>query len=404
MEIQERAVRPKESGKVLLIIDNLKIVFLLFLIVYIIDWTRPFLYVLMYNRWDLLFIATGEFVVHFLPFLFILILIIFSNYAMKEIDELFLLSAKKSKFIQNFFTENELFNQFSNEFYKKSFSKYNLIIPLTISFVIISFSFFSDWSTISLGGVHYYWPFWSVFYYIIQNIALFTTSFGALLIIYCFIRGFFFIKEMLKNRDQLSITIFIKNLQVFLFKKDKEMLIKNKNSTSYFGFQESNRVIGEFLFKISGFLLLLSVLCSGILFGLYFLFDLTPHIQYVLLIGMITFFIMDIITLFIFIYPQLEVHEFLKEYKREIMDLFNLKIEEISSYFLLSFHESIELSLFNPKWKTTEDLIHETEMLMMYVEQMESMGTWSYDFPEIFKLVAVALSPLIILIAAFFTI
>jgi len=395
-----------DPGLAPLFVNNVKYLLLIYIIFNTINLMRP-LHFALENNWISINIAIGEFLLHFLLVPFSIIMILFGKFAIKELDELFLENGKNSRIIQNLFSEKRYYIEFSNYLYQKMFSKYMIILSFLLASFILT-PWLIPWITspnkISMGGKIYIWPFLGLFYSFIYYALIGAILALIILIFLVLISELNALKHIMRKREHLAITVFLKNLRIFLFEKNKRKIIKNKNSASYFGFQESNRYIGEYLFRITGFLLFLVLIISVLCVVLYHFFSYAPEMQMNFIILLVFDFTFAILTVILFIYPQLEVHNFLKSYKREIIELFNLKIEEINSYFLLSFHESIDINKINPKWNSTEDLINEVEMLMMYVEQMESMGTWSYDFPEILKLIAVALSPFAAIITTFISI
>ena len=393
----------ESAGLALSFVTHMKLMFFLFLGVSVINWIRPFLIISTFNRWDLMQQAVEDFILYFLVFILIIILFLYIKYTVRQLDKLFLEKGENSKYMQNLFAEKSFYIKFCQELYSKSFSKYIVIVALVISLTWVGV--FLPWSDfrqnlIGLGGTNFIWSFWGDFFLIFIWLLVGATIFLVLLILTVLLRGLTLIKGIIRDRENLAITVFLHNLRAFLFDKDKEKMVKNKNSASYFGFQESNRYIGEFLFKITGFLILFLVLISSTIAILYNVLTISATMQGTFFWAMILVFIFGMITIILFIYPQIEVHNFLKSYKQEIIDLLNLKIEEVSAVFLLSFNKAVDIKAINPKWSTTQDLIDEVEMLMMYEDQMERMGTWSYDFPEVFKLLAVALAPLIPILAA----
>ncbi|MBD3188476.1 hypothetical protein GF325_16720 [Candidatus Bathyarchaeota archaeon] len=50
------------------------------------------------------------------------------------------------------------------------------------------------------------------------------------------------------------------------------------------------------------------------------------------------------------------------------------------------------LKQISANWTKQEDIIESIHLLKEMIEEVKSYGTWSYDFPEVMKLIAVTAS------------
>jgi hypothetical protein len=151
-------------------------------------------------------------------------------------------------------------------------------------------------------------------------------------------------------------------------------------------------MIGEYLFRVTAFLIFIWVLAAMVSFAISFAF---PQLTDTSFIYSIICFAFSVVSLILFIFPQVMIHVRLKRYKASIIDLFNKKVEQIHDSFIKSFRYKDYLNEQEAAWTSRKDLYEEIEMIESYLNRMNSFGTWSYDFPEILKLIAVGFSTLL---------
>nr|MDO8083183.1 hypothetical protein [Candidatus Sigynarchaeum springense] len=217
--------------------------------------------------------------------------------------------------------------------------------------------------------------------------------------------GLFKIGQLSEDRKSLSIYKFAtmialineKITEAQLNKKNISDLIKDLDVTgkTYFEFQRGNRKIGEFLFNIAAFLIMICV-GAAIVIWLLNLFNILPEAlsaQISLWIALLG--IVGILSLSIFIFPQLNLHKYLKEFKYSLIDSFSTLLSRLQFLYYESMVAPGVLLQIDRNWEKREDLLTDLNFIKETIAEVKSYGTWSYDFPEITKMVVLALSPII---------
>ncbi|MHA1791082.1 MAG: hypothetical protein ACTSVI_00470 [Promethearchaeota archaeon] len=104
----------------------------------------------------------------------------------------------------------------------------------------------------------------------------------------------------------------------------------------------------------------------------------------------------------IFIIPQLKLHGYLKEFKYSLVDEFSFILSRLEYLYFESLVNPRMIESLGLDWKSRDDLMRDIEFIKAMIEETKSYGTWSYDFPEVMKMVIVGLSTTIPLILSFF--
>ena len=182
------------------------------------------------------------------------------------------------------------------------------------------------------------------------------------------------------------------NLQA---KKDPEPKIKFVGKT-YFEFQRANRVIGEFLFSIALSIILFLIFFQvsiNIILSLNFI-----QISLVLFyfnIFTILAFILIIVSVIIFIFPQLYIHRILKEFKNDLIDVYYTLASRLEYLYYASMMNQ-DILKDKTEWDSRRAILKDISRLESNIEMVRTFGTWSYDFPnKIKRTIFLVLSPLI---------
>jgi hypothetical protein len=197
----------------------------------------------------------------------------------------------------------------------------------------------------------------------------------------------------------LSLDVYIKKLRLYLFNEEDQVLKPDELATSYYIFQSGNRCIGEYLFKITGMMVIVWVASSFISFAFGLIL---PEFMELSTSWSALCFTLCIFSMTIFILPQVGIHIRLKRYKRKIVDLLNIKIEQIYDIYIKSFYYKDIIPIIDKDWKYRRDLNDEVKIIKKFIERTESFSTWSSDFPEILKVVFVSLTTLVPFVYKFF--
>jgi hypothetical protein len=287
----------------------------------------------------------------------------------------------KSKELRELFNSDESYNRYRKRMVTLIYSKKELI-PLILCILLAIGVNIATWPGVIAGVnvvreplllfTHLYG--WGIFWLAVCVIGTLTYIAFASLI--------FIPKKLTEEKDVLSVTSHVKNLKNLFDGSMKPM----DNEVTYYLFQKDVRVIGNLLFWICLRAIIVSILASfiyfiGIIFG-------NPFGAY---LSLWVFF--SLFFIFLFIFAQLSIHYTLVEAKKDTLQVLyglynNLKVKSFRILGTLrEKRSSEELNLFE-----------NMEFFERQILQTEKMGTYSYDFPELFKLVAVAFTTVIPLI------
>ncbi len=171
----------------------------------------------------------------------------------------------------------------------------------------------------------------------------------------------------------------------------KMVELLDKQGKTYYEFQRGNRRIGEYLFNIATLLILLCVAAATILW-LVSAFNLIPGLEGNVFAFSIGLFGFAILSFCMFLLPQFNLHKYLKMFKFELIDSFSFILSRLEYIYFEAMIDPTILKKLNMGWEDRPVLLKDMEFIKKTIVDVKSYGTWSYDFPEIMKLVVVALS------------
>lgn len=224
--------------------------------------------------------------------------------------------------------------------------------------------------------------------------------------------GLFSLGNLSKDRSKLSITKYGNmidriNETLIIAQKDKKKLVDinipiDISGRTFYEFQRGNRKIGEFLFNIATILIVVCISAGILLWVVDSLNLLSSFFSGSLLIMDIIIFIFGLVALGIFILPQFTLHRFLKKFKYTLIDKFAVLNSRLEYLYFESFKNPSALNKIDEKWKNRQNLVDDMNFIKEKQNEVKNYGTWSYDFPEVMKLILVVASTLIPLILPFF--
>ncbi|MBN2149809.1 MAG: hypothetical protein JW839_00055 [Candidatus Lokiarchaeota archaeon] len=214
-----------------------------------------------------------------------------------------------------------------------------------------------------------------------------------------------------KKRSVLSISSYatmIRSIQEMLTEAqlNRERVTKmvellDKQGKTYYEFQRGNRRIGEYLFNIATLLIVLCVAAATVLW-LVSAFNLVPGLEANIFAFSIGLFCFAILSFCMFLLPQFNLHKYLKMFKLELIDSFSFILSRLEYIYFEAMIEPTILKDLNMGWENRPALLKDMEFIKKTITDVKSYGTWSYDFPEIMKLVVVALSTTIPILLGLF--
>jgi len=254
-------------------------------------------------------------------------------------------------------------------------------------------------------------PDWSRFLIIPATIGTAVLVFFIITFILGIGIGLFKIGNLGADRSKLSISAFgnmIADINDMIteaqLKKVKLSDFRRKLDVSgrtYYEFQRGNRKIGEFLFNITAILIFLSVTAGIIIWVIGTLNLLGEGLEAQLASVAVITTLFGILSFGIFLFPQLSIHKFLKKFKLTLIDTFSILASRLEYlYFEAMIHPEI-LAKIDEEWTSRRDLLEDIHLIKELIEEIKGYGTWSYDFPEIMKLVVVAAATMIPILLSF---
>ncbi|MHA1411919.1 MAG: hypothetical protein ACTSO4_04820 [Promethearchaeota archaeon] len=341
--------------------------------------------------------------------LLILVLTLFIRYAKTNMEELIKPYVKNNKSIQMLFINELEYLKFSKQISSNVYNMKWLRIggfAFIISFIGLTIDPFisTDWIKSQPAEL----PWFANFILIPQNILYSLIVLMILSLFLGIIVGLFSLANLTKDRSKLSIDKYdelIDDLNYILsisqkFKqKIKDINIKlNISGRTFYEFQRGNRKIGEFLFNITTLLILICI-SAGIFLWLIDTFNVLPE-SYRASYGYfyVIIFAFGVLSLAIFILPQFKIHRFLKEFKYSLVDKFSMLLSRFEYFYLEALKDPSSIQRIDENWRNRHDIINEINFIKEKIEEIKKYGTWSYDFPEVMKMVIVATSPILSLI------
>jgi hypothetical protein len=248
-------------------------------------------------------------------------------------------------------------------------------------------------------------PHWTAFKTIFFTLGIAALAFFIFAFLVAIFYGLFSITNLGKDRSKLSISEYEDMIE--LIKQDVSQAQSEKiklsditkevriSGRTYYEFQRGNRKIGEFLFNIATILITICVVI-GVLLWAANQINILPQGWDLAIIAFTTILtIIGILSLGIFLFPQLLVHSYLRNFKYNLIDSFSSLLARLEYIYFESMINPKILQKIDEDWKSRPDLMTDINIIKGKIEDIKKYGTWSYDFPEVIKLILVAASTII---------
>ena len=334
------------------------------------------------------------------------------GYSLTKFDRFLRPYGEEKKKIMNLFTDELEFIKFSVRSYEKIYSAWWIYfgffgLSAKLIYDIILLSNLPLYLNMLLAPL----PEWTMVFNFMRNLGIDLIIFQMITFFGALTYGLFHLGSLGHDPISLSITQY-KNMLISIIenvidafdyhenqnlqaKKDPEPKIKFVGKT-YFEFQRANRVIGEFLFSIALSIILFLIFFQvsiNIILSFNFI-QISLVLFYFNLFTILAIFLI-IVSVIIFIFPQLYIHRILKEFKNNLIDVYYTLASRLEYLYYASMINQ-DILKDKAEWDSRRAILKDISRLESNIEMVKSFGTWSYDFPnKIKRTIFVVLSPLI---------
>jgi hypothetical protein len=329
------------------------------------------------------------------------ILVLFTGYAIPRLEALVRPNEKTHKAVKMLFKDELEYLKFSRQIIWDVFDlkwlKLGVIClllyqPIGLSSIYIP----SLW----INGNNGHLPHLCSFILIFSSLGLGLLIAFIMVFILAIFVALFHIGNLGKDRKKLSVYRYRKMISKISESLNKARLEEESLASlavdldttgkTYYEFQRGNRQIGEFLFNIATILIVICI-TAGIVLFLIDLLNLLPETLAVnMTIIYVVIFIFGILSLGIFVLPQISIHKFLKDLKYRLVDNFSSLSSRLEFLYFESMVKPEILLKIDKSWESRKDIVEDIDLIKEMVKEVREYGTWSYDFPEVMKLIVVA--------------
>ncbi|MHA1488937.1 MAG: hypothetical protein ACTSRI_04705 [Promethearchaeota archaeon] len=361
------------------------------------------------------FVATliQELTINISFILLAIFLTLFTGYAVTRLEDLIKPFGKYHESIKMLFRDDLEYLKFSKELiwnvFDRKWLKIGLIGFLLYQPVGLAGIFIEN---IWKAGPHANLPHWCSLATIPGSIGLGLILLFILTFLVAIGAGLFKLAKLGSDNTKLSINKYgemIYNIKEMVSTAHTDKSIKLKEmgrdldatGRTYYEFQRGNRKIGEFLFNIATILISLTV-TAGVLIWIIDALNLIPESLAANMMAItVAVTIFGIFSLGIFMLPQISIHLFLKQFKYDLIDNYSSLASRLEFIYFESLVKPNALEGFNDEWKSRADLLEDINLIKDIIKEVKGYGTWSYDFPEVLKLIIVVISTGIPLLLSF---
>ncbi len=341
-----------------------------------------------------------------LPYLLATVLIVLIiGYCFESFDRLLKPYGEESASFKILWRNELEYLKFESGFFERTYHNNWLKLGAMVFILYISYASYLIISPDFYVRLHPDVPDWFRFVDYIINLGIGLLLFLTCTFLVAVFRGLFILGNLAEDRSKLSISGYrdmiskvVKNITKAY--TDNQTIVDldgvyHFSGKTFYEFQRGNRRIGELLFNIAAYLIAVCLI-AGIGLFLVNIFDLLPPAisdGAAIFSGAITIF--AILCFGIFILPQLSLHKFLKEFKYSLIDSLSELKSRLEFIYFDGFLHPTNLSQIHPEFTSLEVVKDVLKFIDEIIDEVYGYGTWSYDFPEILKVVVIALSTLI---------
>jgi len=265
--------------------------------------------------------------------------------------------------------ESKGYEELRNRYFKYTFDPSYFVISYIIGGLLLGFSVYYFFLNI-LGGYYFLILITLISIFIIFNpIVILVLGFLRIAIFFAdgFILECFEIQHFLNGLEKID-------------ELNQEQKIKLMNSENFHTFREKLCTVGEILFQQG-----IKFIFLGITFNVVILvWNYLPWLgftgAYTLTMLLSLGILLSSFGMLVFILPQYQIHQQLRELKERNLEIYQELLKK--EYFSLSFLSSDKIKA------EKEEILDRINVLEKLSEDVQKVGTWTYDFPEVLKILA----------------
>ena len=305
------------------------------------------------------------------PFSYILLNWIYRK-AVDHVNNIFFDDQRTIKLFKN----EEAFVKYRTSFYRTLYNKKELIISVIYLGVIIyiAIGVFTN-QTLSIYFIIGY-----LLYLFLYGLVVLAFGSGTWYVFTIFYKFYKFVPK-----QELSISNYLTWFNKLI--SSSQTLDAKELQTTLYTFQHNTRVIGQFLFSFFFRFIIFLVVIDLIIYLPSFI---DPNVNTAASIFWVPGTLMFIV---LFVLAQYKIHIILKEAKEKVIDGLNI--------FYNNFKLSLYQMFYDKNWEEQKGIMEQISFIKSELDEISAMGTWTYDFPAILKMVAVSLITIIPLIFEF---
>nr|MDO8133280.1 hypothetical protein [Candidatus Njordarchaeum guaymaensis] len=292
------------------------------------------------------------------------------------------------------FPKTEAFEKYRKEVVRRIFTRKELLFSLIAVPGVINLAQPWAWQWALHGGLDYLGRYLNEFTAISAWVDLFWLATA-----YCFVgAGMWVILGIMWSIRSLGKVVIPKGRREGRQHVDtttSEELSDPQKLSLFWRFYESVTEIGKFMYSLC----LRFILAGFIYVSIVILGDLLKNpLGQVSPTGTLASIGVLSVAFGLFVFPQLSIHNALVRYKEQASLVVHDLQRELETSFVKALDRLESLGEEKSKWKTKQELWEDSRIIDETVKHVDSVGTWSFRFPSVLKLLGAALVPLITVI------
>jgi hypothetical protein len=305
------------------------------------------------------------------PFAYILLNWIYRK-AVKHVNSIFFDDERTVKLFKN----EEAFEKYRRTFYRTTYNKKELII----SVIFIGSQIYGWIGVFANENLSIYFIIGYLLYCILYGLIVIAFGSGTWYVLTIFYKFYKFVPK-----QELSISNYLTWFNKLI--SSSQTIDSKELQTTLYTFQHNTRVIGQFLFLFFFRFIIFFVVIDLIIYIPSFI---DPNVSTGASIWWVPATLVFIV---LFVVAQYKIHVIIKEAKEKVIDGLNI--------FYNNFKLNLYQMFYDKNWEEQKGIMEQISFIKSELDEISVMGTWTYDFPAILKMVAVSLITIIPLLFEF---